>query len=68
MVFSRDFELNGVCMEVCVEETFTCITNCDPTDSECITTCLRAELTCVDREFYSLIWIEIILTLKLRTI
>ena len=51
MVFYRDFELNGVCKEVCVEETFTCITNCDPTDSECITTCLRAETTCVDRKY-----------------
>ena len=50
-MFSRDFELNGVCKEVCVEETFTCITNCDTTDSECITTCLRAETTCVDRKY-----------------
>ena len=49
--FPRDFELNGVCMEVCVEETFTCITNCDPTDSECISTCLRAETTCVNGMF-----------------
>ena len=38
-------------MEFCVEETFKCITNCDPTDSECITTCLRAETTCVDRKY-----------------
>ena len=44
MMFSRDLELNGVCKEVCVEETFTCITNCDSTDSECISTCLRDEL------------------------
>ena len=51
MMFSRDLDLNGVCKEVCVEETFTCITNCDSTDSECISTCLRDELTCGDREY-----------------
>ena len=49
--FSRDLELNTACREVCVEETFTCITYCDPTDSECISTCLRDELTCGDREY-----------------
>ena len=47
-LFPRDFELNEVCMDVCVEEALTCIINCDPTDSECtgIITCLRAETTC----------------------
>ena len=44
----RDIELNEVCNELCVEKTLTCITKCDPTDSECISTCLRAEITCVD--------------------
>ena len=51
MMFSSDFELNGVCKEVCVEETFKCITNCDSTDSECISICLRDELICGDREY-----------------
>ena len=50
-MFSRDFELNEVCKEVCVEETFTCVTNCDQTDTECIANCLRDELTCGDREY-----------------
>ena len=44
----RDFELNEICSELCVEKTLTCITKCDPTDSECISTCLRAEITCVN--------------------
>ena len=51
MMFSSDVELNGVCKEVCVEETYTCITNCDSTDSECIYTFLRDELTSGDREY-----------------
>ena len=50
-MFSSDFELNGVCSEVCVQETLTCITKCDPTDSECVATCLRAEVDCVNREY-----------------
>ena len=51
VVFSRNSELNVVCKEVCVEKTFTCITNCNPTDSDCLTTCLNAETICVDRKY-----------------
>ena len=51
MMFFRDFELNEICSELCVEKTLTCITKCDPTDSECISICLRAEVACVNREW-----------------
>ena len=50
VIFARDFELNGVCSEVCVGKTLNCITNCDPTDSECISVCLRAEVICINGE------------------
>ena len=50
--FLRDFDLNQVCEEICVEETLACITDCDSTDSECISSCLRAEATCVGGEYY----------------
>ena len=51
ILFYRDIQLNEVCKELCVEKTLTCISNCDPTDSECISDCLRADLTCGDRKY-----------------
>ena len=50
-MISSDFELNGVCKEVCVEEMAICIINCGPTDSECISSCQRDEKTCIDRKY-----------------
>ena len=51
--FTRNFHLNTVCRDICVEETSKCITTCDPTDSKCVNGCLRAELTCVEsKQFY----------------
>ena len=51
--FTRDYHLNTVCRDICVEETSKCITTCDPTDSKCVNGCLRAELTCVEsKQFY----------------
>ena len=49
-LFSRDYHLNAVCRDTCVEETFKCITACDSTDSECVYVCLRAEVECFDSE------------------
>ena len=46
--FTRDYHLNAVCRDTCVEETFKCITACDSTDSECVYVCLRAEVECFD--------------------
>ena len=52
-LFSRDYHLNTVCHDICIEGTFKCITTCDPTDSEYVYGCLRAEVTCVDsNQFY----------------
>ena len=41
-----DFDLNAICHENCIEETYKCIMSCEPTDSTCIYTCLRAEDSC----------------------
>ena len=41
-----DYDLNAICHESCIEETYKCIMACEPTDSTCIYTCLRAEDSC----------------------
>ena len=43
---SSDYDLNAICHETCIEETYKCIMSCEPTDSTCIYTCLRAEDSC----------------------
>ena len=43
---TRDYELNTVCHDICVDETLQCIATCEPTDSECVSVCLRSEIVC----------------------
>ena len=51
--FTRDYNLNNICRDICVEETFKCIMTCDPTDPECVYGCLRAEVTCFDSKYFN---------------
>ena len=41
-----DYDLNAICHDTCILETYKCIMSCEPTDSSCIYTCLRAEDSC----------------------
>ena len=43
----RDQNLNLICQDRCVELTYKCIIECDPTDQSCITTCLRQDTACI---------------------
>ena len=45
-LFTRDYDLNTVCHDICVDETLQCIATCEPTDSECVSVCLRSEIVC----------------------
>ena len=42
-----DQNLNLICQERCVELTYKCIIECDPSDQLCITACLREDTTCI---------------------
>ena len=43
----RDQNLNLICQDRCVELTYKCIIECDPTDQSCITKCLREDTACI---------------------
>ena len=43
---ARDYDLNTVCHDICVDETLKCISTCESTDSECLSLCLRSEIDC----------------------
>ena len=44
----RDYNLNTVCHDICVDETLKCMATCEPTDSECVSVCLRSEIVCTE--------------------
>ena len=54
----RDYDLNTVCQDVCMEETYQCIILCDSNDSECVYSCLRAESTCYESKIFHIIVIH----------
>ena len=47
MLDLRDQNLNLICQDRCVELTYKCIIECDPTDQSCITKCLREDTACI---------------------
>ena len=46
--FTRDYDLNIVCGDICVEETLECVATCEPTDSECLSACFRSQNVCFE--------------------
>ena len=45
----RDIELGEKCIEICVEESLLCITECN-SDTACISDCMRTEVNCEEGE------------------
>ena len=46
--FTRDYDLNIVCGDICVDETLKCVATCEPTDSECLSICFRSQNACLE--------------------
>ena len=46
--FTRDYDLNIVCGDICVEETLKCVATCEPTDSQCLSACFRSQNVCFE--------------------
>ena len=44
--FTRDYDLNIVCGDICIEETLKCVATCEPTDSHCLSACFRSQNVC----------------------
>ena len=49
--FTRDYDLNIVCGDICVDETLKCVATCEPTDSECLSICFRSQNACLESKF-----------------
>ena len=47
-IYFRDYDLNIVCGDICVDETLKCVATCEPTDSECLSICFRAQNACLE--------------------
>ena len=53
--FTRDYDLNIVCGDICIEETLKCVATCEPTDSHCLSACFRSQNVCFESKLLKFI-------------